>query len=202
MGRTRQQQKNAETRNAILETAMAVGLEEGFDAISIRKITDRLDYSAAIVYHYFSDKQEILDTIHEMKSKELMDKVSSYIYPDKSFADNCRTVFKVLCEISRYDEDMIRTLLFGGSSRMDHSVGPWLDMIQKCIQFGRDSGELRPVDVDVLSYLLLNTFTVTQKILYAEGQESTEVHNQKLEEKLMSELDIILNGVIVRKENK
>ena len=68
MGRDRQQRKNAETRNAILDAAIAIGLEEGFDELSIRKITDKLGYSAAIVYHYFKDKQEILDTIQKISS--------------------------------------------------------------------------------------------------------------------------------------
>lgn len=45
MGRERQIQKNEETRKAIIEAAVSIGLEEGFDELSIRKITDKLGYT-------------------------------------------------------------------------------------------------------------------------------------------------------------
>ena len=88
MSRERQIKKNEETRKAILDTAVAIGLEEGFEELSIRKITDRLGYSSGIVYHYFKDKQEILDTIHTQTSINLKDAVVSCISEDRSFAEN------------------------------------------------------------------------------------------------------------------
>ena len=75
MGRERQIQKTEETRKSIIDAAVSIGREDGFEELSIRKITDKLGYSAGIVYHYFKDKQEILDTIHNTTSMELIDTV-------------------------------------------------------------------------------------------------------------------------------
>lgn len=64
VGKRKANTKKEETRKAILDASVAICLEDGFEELSIRKITDRLGYSSGIVYHYFEDKQEILDTIH------------------------------------------------------------------------------------------------------------------------------------------
>ncbi len=63
MGRERQIQKQVETRNNILDTARIIIKEKGINALSIRKITNQLDYSPGIIYHYFKDKNEIIDTL-------------------------------------------------------------------------------------------------------------------------------------------
>ena len=106
MGRERQIKKNEATRKAFLDTAVAIGLEEGFGALSIRKITDKLGYSSGIVYHYFKDKQEILNTIHTQTSISLKDAVVSCISPERSFAENTRLVFNMLSEAFAYEPHM------------------------------------------------------------------------------------------------
>lgn len=40
--------------------------KEGIENISIRKIADRIEYSPAIIYHYFQDKDDIIN--HLMKT--------------------------------------------------------------------------------------------------------------------------------------
>ncbi|MCL6459475.1 MAG: Flp pilus assembly complex ATPase component TadA, partial [Gorillibacterium sp.] len=52
-----------EIRQMILDVARKVIAEEGIAGLSIRKITSLIDYSPAIIYHYFKDKHEIVETI-------------------------------------------------------------------------------------------------------------------------------------------
>lgn len=192
MGRERQQQKNAETKNAILDAAIQIGLEEGFDELSIRKITDKLGYSAAMVYHYFKDKQEILDTIRSQTSMELMKAVTDCIKPERTFAQNCKIVFEMISEISVYQPDTFKLILLNKYSHTNESIKPWLDMIKQSIEYGISKGELREVDSEILSYILLDTFIVNQMIIH----EKTDISNEKVEQIFLTELDIILNGII------
>ena len=192
MGRERQQQKNAETRTAILDAATEIGLEEGFDELSIRKITDKLGYSAAMVYHYFKDKQEILDTIRNQTSMELMEAVKACIKPERSFAQNCKIVFKMISEISVYQPDTFKLILLNKYSHTNESIKPWLDMIKQSIEYGISKGELREVDSEILSYILLDTFLISQMIIH----EKPDITNEMVERIFLSELDIILNGII------
>ena len=60
--RTRRQER---TRRAILDSALAIVAESGPDALSMRAIADRIDYSAAGLYEYFGSKEEILNAVRE-----------------------------------------------------------------------------------------------------------------------------------------
>ena len=49
-----------ETRNNILEAAYSIVKEEGWQGLSMRKIADKIEYTAPIIYEYFSNKEAIL----------------------------------------------------------------------------------------------------------------------------------------------
>lgn len=192
MGRERQIQKNEETRNAILKTAVSIGLKEGFEELSIRKITDKLGYSSGIVYHYFKDKQEIIDTIHNRTSMELKSSVDACIDKDRSFEENLKVVFKMLSEISVYQPELCRLILLNRYSHDMSSVDVWLEMITHCVELGIQSGELREIDAEIVSHILLNSFLVTQMVL--KNRNGTD--EEMVEKIFNSELDIMLNGII------
>ncbi len=52
-----------ETRNSILDAAYAIVKEEGWEGLNMRKIADRIEYTAPIIYEYFSNKQAILEEL-------------------------------------------------------------------------------------------------------------------------------------------
>ena len=195
MGRERQIQKNEETKKAILDAAVSIGLEEGFDELSIRKITDRLGYSSGIVYHYFKDKQAILDTIHTTTSMELKEAVVACIKEDRSFAENTKVIFKMLSEISVYKPDLFKLILLNKYTSTNEAVEIWLELIRKCIEIGISSGELRDIDCDVTAHIMLNSFVVAQMIL----NERENVNRDMIENVFNTELDIILNGILKEK---
>jgi AcrR family transcriptional regulator len=52
-----------ETRSNILEAAYAIVKEEGWQGLSMRKIADKIEYTAPIIYEYFSNKDAILNEL-------------------------------------------------------------------------------------------------------------------------------------------
>lgn len=196
MSRERQIKKNEETRKAILDTAVAIGLEEGFEELSIRKITDRLGYSSGIVYHYFKDKQEILDTIHTQTSINLKDAVVSCISEDRSFAENTKKIFNMLSEAFAYEPNMFKLIMLNRFSKNNESVKMWIDMIKQSVEYGIKSGELRMVDSDIASYILLNSFLVSQMII----NEREDIDKESIRQIFNTELDIILNGLLSKEQ--
>lgn len=50
-------------RELIISAAKEIIAKEGFDNLSIRKIANKIEYSPAIIYHYFKDKDEIMDSV-------------------------------------------------------------------------------------------------------------------------------------------
>jgi len=49
-----------ETRANILDAALQIVKEDGWQALSMRKIADVIEYTAPIIYEYFSNKEAIL----------------------------------------------------------------------------------------------------------------------------------------------
>src|SRR5476651_300692 len=49
-----------ETRINILDAALNIVKQEGWQALSMRKIADVIEYTAPIIYEYFANKEAIL----------------------------------------------------------------------------------------------------------------------------------------------
>jgi AcrR family transcriptional regulator len=54
------QRLKEETRVNILDAALQIVKEDGWQALSMRKIADVIEYTAPIIYEYFSNKEAIL----------------------------------------------------------------------------------------------------------------------------------------------
>lgn len=76
-----------ETRINILDAALQIVKEEGWQALSMRKIADVIEYTAPIIYEYFSNKDAILLELTRkgflILSKELKDAKSKHRLPEK-----------------------------------------------------------------------------------------------------------------------
>jgi AcrR family transcriptional regulator len=55
-----------DTRCNILSASLDIVKEEGWGALSMRKIADKIDYTAPIIYEYFSNKEAILKELTRM----------------------------------------------------------------------------------------------------------------------------------------
>lgn len=50
-------------RNAMLDAALGIAEKEGWQALTIRKIADAIEYTAPIVYEHFTNKEELISEI-------------------------------------------------------------------------------------------------------------------------------------------
>jgi AcrR family transcriptional regulator len=58
--------RNARTREAILTAALSLYASEGYGAVTMRGIAQRLGFSAPAIYNYFLSKEEIFATLQEI----------------------------------------------------------------------------------------------------------------------------------------
>nr|WP_240542785.1 TetR/AcrR family transcriptional regulator [Exiguobacterium qingdaonense] len=59
-------------KELILSAAKEIIEEVGIENLSIRKIANRIEHSPAIIYHYFQDKNEIVDSLLEEGYKRIV----------------------------------------------------------------------------------------------------------------------------------
>ena len=56
----RRERERQEMRTRILDAARELFAEEGYDAVTMRKIAERIEYSPTAIYFHFRDKQTLL----------------------------------------------------------------------------------------------------------------------------------------------
>jgi AcrR family transcriptional regulator len=56
----RREREREELRQSILVAARRIALEEGWQALTMRKVADLIEYSAPTIYEYFENKEAIL----------------------------------------------------------------------------------------------------------------------------------------------
>lgn len=68
----RRQQSRADARRSILDAAEALIVADGADAFSMRRLAERCGYTAPTIYHYFGDKQTLVDALVEERCRVLL----------------------------------------------------------------------------------------------------------------------------------
>jgi AcrR family transcriptional regulator len=63
-GQPSSDQDGASTRERILDVALDLFTDQGFDGTSMREIAERLHISKPAIYHHFASKEEILMALH------------------------------------------------------------------------------------------------------------------------------------------
>src|SRR5256884_5056489 len=61
--RHRQEREKQELRQAILNAAGELFLEQGYERFALRKVAERIGYSPTTIYLYFRDKDDLLFTV-------------------------------------------------------------------------------------------------------------------------------------------
>ncbi len=61
--RERKKRESEDLRQKIMTAAAEILAEDGYKGLSVRKIAARIEYSPALIYHYFQDKSEIVSRI-------------------------------------------------------------------------------------------------------------------------------------------
>lgn len=201
MSRQRQINKKEEIKQLILNTAREIMIKDGIDKISIRKITNKLDYSPGIVYHYFKDKEEIIETllkegygrilnsIQDIKEyekepeKEIRERFISYINAILKFSD----YYLAIILSSKPSILQYTGILHKGVSEDRKSIKILCDSIRKGIQLN----QFKECDVELTAQALwVSIFGLTIRLII-EG----EIQIEQRERLINQHLDILMNGI-------
>src|SRR4051794_38063855 len=68
---SRREQERQEVRQLVLESARQLFLTEGFEAVTVRRIAEKIDYSPMAIYVHFKDKEDLLRELCESDFRAL-----------------------------------------------------------------------------------------------------------------------------------
>jgi len=122
MSKERQVLKQEEIKNLIITTAQQIVAKDGISGLSIRKITNIIDYSPAIIYHYFKDKDEIINKLMEKNYKKIIDALSSVYSKDSEPEQKLKESTKKYIYIAlQMPDEYMNIMLSSAPNILEHS---------------------------------------------------------------------------------
>ena len=122
MSKERQVLKQEEIKNLILSTAQGIVAKDGINGLSIRKITNIIDYSPAIIYHYFKDKDEIINKLMEENYKKIISALSSVFSKDEDPEQKLKEITIKHIEIAlQMPDEYVNIMLSSAPNILEHT---------------------------------------------------------------------------------
>jgi TetR/AcrR family transcriptional regulator, fatty acid metabolism regulator protein len=101
----------AEKRRTILDAAVRVFARQGFHTCRVSDIADEAGVAYGLVYHYFSSKEEILDTLFLDRWDVMLAAISEADAADLPPREKLRTVASFIIDSYRYDPEVMKVII-------------------------------------------------------------------------------------------
>jgi TetR/AcrR family transcriptional regulator, fatty acid metabolism regulator protein len=137
-----------EKRRLIVDAAVRVFARKGFHASRVGDIAEEAGVAHGLLYHYFSSKDEVLETIFRENWGVLVDRIDAVVVTDEPARDQLRHVSAILLRTWKHEPDVVRVVVreIARSPEVQERIGELvkpIDAIRRIIEHGQESGEFR-----------------------------------------------------------
>jgi len=135
-------------RRVLLEAAVHVFARRGYHAARVGDIAEEAGVAHGLLYHYFSSKEEVLETIFRETWSDLLAAVRDVEQSGEPAREQIRQVAAILLRSWRRDPDLVRVLVREVTrspelGRRVGEIGEAFAAIERIVRRGQDAGELR-----------------------------------------------------------
>ena len=206
MSKERQLRKQEEIRSIILEAAREIITREGLKGLSIRKITNAIEYSPAIIYHYFKDKNEIVETIMEEGYNRILNSITrvntNEKYPEleikeafcnyiKTALDNQDEYMAIMLNddpIIKHKTAILKKGILGSSGTMG--------ILSEAIKRGINQGRFAVCDVESTAQIMwTSSFGLIIKLIIEK-----DIPEEQMNDLIENHFRTLFYGIMARKE--
>ena len=141
-----------EKRRLILDAAVRVFARKGYHTCRVGDIAEEAGVAYGLFYHYFSSKEEVLETVFRETWSELLEAMRGVEESGAPAREQLRQVAAILLRAWRRDPDLVRVLVreVARSPQMPRRVeeiGQAFRAIERIVARGQGEGEFR-ADLD------------------------------------------------------
>jgi TetR/AcrR family transcriptional regulator, fatty acid metabolism regulator protein len=104
-------QSAIDKRRVILEAAVRVFARQGFHTCRVSDIADEAGVAYGLVYHYFSSKEEILDTLFLERWDVMLEAISEVDASSRSPREKLRAIAGFIVESYRHDPELMKVII-------------------------------------------------------------------------------------------
>lgn len=190
MSRQQQRARSEAMKQAILDAAIKIEMEEGSERVTVRKIGDMIGYSTGVIYYHFKDKQDIVKAIDQKLDEEAFNTVKACVDFDLTERESIKNICVSIYRMSKYHPEDYKRLF---TNRRIHSSGQniWVGLIMEILQNSSDSGKVSTDNLEFKANCILSYIVGCNMIFIEYGHNS----DKDIEEHADVIVDTILDGV-------
>ncbi len=192
MARKEQKMRSEVVRQTILDTALEIGIKEGFEAVSIRKIIEKMKYSTGVVYHHFKDKQEIIDAIEEAETEWLRSQILERLDDKKDVITNMKTVFHRILILAFEEPEKYNLIVLHKYGRRKTGQPEWISHISHNLKKGMEAGLMKEMDSEKAAFSIWSSFLGFNLMI----SRHMDLTIEQAEELFQVQFNIILGGIL------
>ena len=137
-----------EKRRQILDAAVRVFARKGFHTSRVGDIAEEAGVAHGLLYHYFSSKDEVLETVFRENWGVLLERIQAVEQADEPATEQLRHVAAILLRTWLHTPDVVRVLVreIARSPEVQDRIGELvkpLESIRRIVERGQGTGELR-----------------------------------------------------------
>ncbi len=156
--------REGDRRRTILRAAIDVFARKGYHGCRIADVAKEAGVAYGLVYHYFKNKDELLETVFEACWSGFSTRVRAIADAEGTLAEKLRRITDVVFEAYRVDPRAVKVLVVEVARSPGGRVNrqsAFTDTIELCVQMltrAQEAGELRPeVEPRLAAMLLFGT---------------------------------------------
>jgi len=137
-----------EKRRLILDAAVRVFARQGYHTCRVGDIAEEAGVAHGLLYHYFSSKEEVLETVFRETWTDVLDALKAVAASDEPPREQLRHVAAILLRAWRRDPDLVRVLVreVARSPQVQSKVdklGQAFTSIEEIVARGQQKGAFR-----------------------------------------------------------
>jgi AcrR family transcriptional regulator len=138
-------------RRLILDAAVRVFARRGFHHCRVSDVADEANVAYGLVYHYFSSKEEILNTLFLERWQIMLDAIAEIDTRDAPVRDKLHAVASFIIESYRHDPELMKVIIVEVTRAANtfgrlhlEKIREAYDGIGQIVEGARDEGSFKP----------------------------------------------------------
>ena len=201
--RTRKAYEKEKMKQLILEAAIKITDEVGYEKLSMRRIAEVIDYTPTTIYLYYKDKEQIVADIFKLLYQEIIANVQKVIHENihLSLDQQIKLILESFIETIVSKPEMGKIIISSGTKTMfgteaetdatsekeEHGI----DLLQQFLMRGEQQGIFRQLDEHV-SWMI-----ITALVGFSIGAIENKMYLQENWKQLVHVYaEILVNGLL------
>ena len=186
-------------KEGILQTAMAIICEEGFNQLSMRKLATRLKMTAANIYNYYSNKDEIYLGIQTKGFAMLFESFQEVYQGQKEPEERIRSMIRAYLDFGMNNPDYYEVMLNRNTPKYADYVGTKLEPVARIEK--NTALQIADITTKILSETFGNAITL-EEARFRTIQVWTALHgvvslyNNRVLQEMGEDLDTVIERIV------